>query len=200
MELRWLLTIASLIGVSACATPVQKGLTAYNQGSFDQAAAQWNGPAAQGDPAAQYNLGLLWENGLGSTPKDLNQAAAWYLKSANQGFLPSMTALARIQLGADNRAAALSWLNLAARWNDQAAIASLAQLGQPVPAPDLFNQQQALVAQTQQGLEQVGYAIGCALGGGCGRAPVQPYSPPLEIKCTPTTRGSQNPDYRCSGR
>ncbi|GES98810.1 kinase-like domain-containing protein [Rhizophagus clarus] len=37
-----------------------------------------------GDSVAQYNLGLMYENGDG-IKKDLNQAIYWYEKSANQG-------------------------------------------------------------------------------------------------------------------
>ena len=181
---------------SGCATAVEKGVVAYNQGSYDQAATQWNGPAQKGDAAAQYNLGLIWENGYGSTPKNPNEAAGWFLRSAQQGFVPAMLGLARVQLAMNNRVPAISWLTLAARWNDQTAISSLMQLGQPIPAPDLFAQQQ----QAQlQALGQAGYALGCALAGGCGiPGATQPPTPaPVDIKCTPTTFGSASPTYRC---
>ncbi|MBF7728681.1 tetratricopeptide repeat protein [Pseudomonas sp. N040] len=36
------------------------------------------------DPRAQYAMGVLYENGFGVS-KDLPQAAAWYLKAAEQG-------------------------------------------------------------------------------------------------------------------
>ena len=39
--------------------------------------------AHQGDSQAQYELGLMYELGMG-IDKDLNQAFAWYQKSANQ--------------------------------------------------------------------------------------------------------------------
>lgn len=184
-----------LATTSGCATAVEKGVVAYNKGSFDQAVAQWNGPAQQGDAAAQYNLGLIWENGYGSTPKNPNEAAGWFLRSAQQGFVPAMLGLARVQLAMNNRVPAISWLTLAARWNDQTAISSLMQLGQAIPAPDLFAQQQQVQLQA---MGQAGYALGCALAGGCGVAvPSKPLPAPVDIRCTPTTFGTESPTYRC---
>ncbi len=39
--------------------------------------------ADQGDAQSQYQLGLMYELGIG-TEKDLHQAFVWYQKSANQ--------------------------------------------------------------------------------------------------------------------
>jgi TPR repeat protein len=198
--MRWEIVLFTTVAValSGCATGVEKGFAAYNRGSFDQAAAEWNGPAQRGDAAAQYNIGLLWENGHGSTPKNLDQAAEWYLRSAQQGFVLGMLGLARVQLAMNNRVPAISWLTLAARWNDQSAITTLMSLREPVPAPDLFAQRQQA---EQQALGQMGYALGCAMAGGCGpRVPVQTPSPPIDLNCTPTTFGSANPNYRCRER
>lgn len=41
--------------------------------------------AAQGDVVAQYNLGLMYLNGLG-VPADANQARYWVGQSAVQGY------------------------------------------------------------------------------------------------------------------
>ena len=40
--------------------------------------------AAQGNAAAQYNLGVMYANGEG-VPKDDAQAVQWYRKAAEQG-------------------------------------------------------------------------------------------------------------------
>lgn len=138
-------------------------MTHYNQGQYDQAAAMWNGPAQNGDYAAQYNLGLLWRDGLGSTPKNINEAANWFYLSANQGYVPAMVRLAEVQLQLGNRTPAITWLNLAARWGDSEAIRHLQSLGQPVPSADLYyarQQQEAIVAA------ELGALVGQALSGG----------------------------------
>ena len=73
------------------------GVEAFNRGQYDSAAEHWNQIAINGNPRAQYNLGLLWESGLGKTAKNPTEAAAWFAKSATQGFVPAMTKLAKIQ-------------------------------------------------------------------------------------------------------
>ena len=50
--------------------------------------------AASGDATAQYNLGVVYHEGLG-IPKDYAEAAAWFRKAADQG-----TAAAQFSLGA----------------------------------------------------------------------------------------------------
>jgi TPR repeat protein len=52
---------------------------------FEQAVPLFRNAAAQGNKVAQFNMGLTFEQGLG-VPKDVGQAAVWYLKSAEQGY------------------------------------------------------------------------------------------------------------------
>jgi TPR repeat protein len=42
-------------------------------------------PAEHGDLEAQFNLGILYANGI-DVPKDLAQAAEWYRRAAEQGY------------------------------------------------------------------------------------------------------------------
>lgn len=173
------------MALGACTSGVNRGLTHYNAGQFDQAAGEWNSLAQQGDAAAQNNLGLLWQSGLGSTPRDLNQAASWFLLSAQQGLPIAMVNLAKVQLELNQPVPALTWLNMAARWNNVEAIGLLSQMGAPVPAPDLYQaQQQQLAIQQQQANQNLGQGLGvlaCALvsgGAGCGPpGSVQPSAP-----------------------
>jgi TPR repeat protein len=127
---------------SCSSANINQGVTYYNQGNYDLAAAQWNGPAQQGDYIAQHNLGLLWRDGLGHTPKDLNQAAAWFLKSAQQGYAPAMVRLAGVQSTLGNEPAAISWLNLAASWGNADAIRELQKKNLAAPPADLLMVQQ----------------------------------------------------------
>jgi TPR repeat protein len=52
--------------------------------------------AAQGEAVAQYNLGLMYLNGLG-VPLNLVQARYWLKQSAEQGYSKAKDVLARIQ-------------------------------------------------------------------------------------------------------
>lgn len=48
--------------------------------------------AAQGHDAAQYNLGLMYLNGIG-VPVDVGQARYWLGQSAGQGYVKAQVAL-----------------------------------------------------------------------------------------------------------
>jgi len=51
--------------------------------------------AAQGEAAAQYNLGMLYLHGLG-VPADGAQAQYWLKQSASQGYPKAKLALERL--------------------------------------------------------------------------------------------------------
>ena len=81
------ITLATLLILScstAWAADFDKGLAAYNAGDFDAALAELKPLAEQGDASAQFNLGVIYDLGKGVTEDD-EEAAKWYLKSANQG-------------------------------------------------------------------------------------------------------------------
>ncbi|KAF9091310.1 hypothetical protein BGX23_005278 [Mortierella sp. AD031] len=75
--------------------------TAYKDGTDGlpqdyKLAMKWFLKAAEcGDPSAQWNAGLLLENGQG-IPRDSSQAAEWYLKSASQGLASAQFNLGRL--------------------------------------------------------------------------------------------------------
>lgn len=155
---------------------LELGNSAYERGEYDKAAYYWNDIAQNGDPKAQYNLGLLWEQGLGSTPRNIDEAANWYFKSAQQEFVPAMVRLAKIQLYVGNDVAAKSWLNRAARWGNADAIKALSNAGEYVPNADLLSnseavkakQKAAMNAQAVEAWGGVANILGCSMAGGTG--------------------------------
>jgi TPR repeat protein len=74
---------------SASSPPV----TASHEQSFVE---EYRKAADRGDPAAQRNLGVLYENGW-SVTKDIEQAGVWYQKAADQGDALARIALKRLQ-------------------------------------------------------------------------------------------------------
>lgn len=198
-----LLLIVLLVSAAGCATPLQRGVDAFNRGEYDVAASHWNQLAAEGDPYAQYNLGLLWESGLGSTPRNPSEAGNWYERSAGQGYVPAMVRLAHLKSAWGEDDEANAWLTFAARWGSSEAAELLRERGQEVPHADLLAEQQyqqALYesqrAQSSAELNDGLRVLTCALvGGSC--APSAPttnssYSPaprstvssPSEEECT----------------
>ena len=133
-------TLLAVMLFAGCANPVKMGADAFERGEFDKAAAYWNPLAKAGNPYAEYNLGLLWEDGLGSTPRNPAEASQWYFRSAKQGYVPAMVRLANIQRQMGHDEAALSWLVLAARWGNNDAITALAAWNKSIPPADLHAQ------------------------------------------------------------
>ena len=66
-----------------------KGLKEYNNGNYESALNIWEPLAKEGVSNAQYNVGLMYHNGLG-TKQDFEQAFKWLLKSSEQGNLNSI--------------------------------------------------------------------------------------------------------------
>jgi TPR repeat protein len=86
MSLRF--AIALVLLVICLAVPAwadfQAGKDAYDRGDYATALNEWRPLAEQGDPSAQFRLGLLYENGNG-VPRDFAKARLWYEKAAVQG-------------------------------------------------------------------------------------------------------------------
>ena len=72
----------------AIASPVwadfQAGYDAYERGDNVTAFREWKPLAEQGFANAQYNLGLMYDEGLGVT-QDSAEAVKWFRKAAEQG-------------------------------------------------------------------------------------------------------------------
>jgi len=139
-----------LATAGGCASQFVKGVADFQQCSDDKAAAPWVSPAEGGDRLAQYHAGVQREQGLGGTPRNLTEAAAWYSLSAKGGYTPAMVSLARIQRQFAFEEEALGWLNLAARQGNEAAVNELRRWGKPVPPADLLQTDLANAEPTQQ--------------------------------------------------
>jgi TPR repeat protein len=66
------------------AGPFEDGADAAKRGDYATALRLWHPLADQGGAEAQYNLGVLYTNGLG-VPQDYAEAAKWFRKAADQG-------------------------------------------------------------------------------------------------------------------
>lgn len=63
----------------------QKGLSAYSAGHYQEAVRIWRPLAEQGMMDAQFNLGAMYNNGVG-VEQDMATAVRWYRKAAEQGY------------------------------------------------------------------------------------------------------------------
>ncbi|MGY9106447.1 MAG: tetratricopeptide repeat protein, partial [Alphaproteobacteria bacterium] len=75
--------------------PPPNGLVAFEQGDYGAAFQFWFSDAEQGDPKAQYNLGLLYRDGRG-VARDADQAIRWFESAAEKGMPQAQVNLAAI--------------------------------------------------------------------------------------------------------
>ena len=79
------LVLMSLVSLPSWGADFDKGLTAYNNGDFATALKEWKPLAEQGNAAAQFDLGMMYDDGNG-VPQDYNEAVRLYRLAAEQGI------------------------------------------------------------------------------------------------------------------
>ncbi len=100
------------------------GYQSYLKGDYTAAYDEWLPLAELGDAEAQFNLGVLYDEGAG-VERNLATAADWYRKAAEQGFIDAQTNLGILYyhgLGVDrDHEVAAHWFRLAADQGDAEA-------------------------------------------------------------------------------
>jgi TPR repeat protein len=76
--------VALGLAAPVAAGPLEDGLAAYSRGDYATAMQLWRPLADRGDADAQFDLGVLYQNGQG-VPQDYAAALNWYRKAADQG-------------------------------------------------------------------------------------------------------------------
>jgi cell division septation protein DedD len=105
------------LAVLATASPtlagVKEGVEAWVAGDYPKAVAEWRGPAAAGDPDAQFNLGQAYKLGRG-VPADGAVALDWYRKASASGHEQAQATLGLQLFQGGQRDEAMIWLKKAA--------------------------------------------------------------------------------------
>lgn len=113
--------LLTLLALMLCALPagagdLSSGVFAYRTGNYQEAVALFRPLAERGEPYAQYNLGVLYDNGLG-VPRNFDLALLWYKKAASQGLADAQYMAGRFYGNGrgvkQDPAAALFWFELA---------------------------------------------------------------------------------------
>ena len=93
---RLLFTIClCLVATVAWAQEFGDGVEAYENGDYAQAFRIWLPLAERADTAAQYNVGLMYDNGF-NVKQDYSTAIKWYRLSAGKGYAPAQNNLGSI--------------------------------------------------------------------------------------------------------
>jgi hypothetical protein len=111
-----LLVLCPLAG-AAPAQDFGKGLEAYERGDYATALHEWQPLAEQGIAVAQYNLGVMYDNGQG-VMQDYAAAVKWYDLAAAQGFADAQYNLGNMYAAGkgvvQDDVVAVKWYDLAA--------------------------------------------------------------------------------------
>ncbi|MFZ6750692.1 tetratricopeptide repeat protein [Undibacterium sp. Ren11W] len=132
MKLKSFAVLLLSIGVCAYAwAGMDEGAAAYDAKNYAVALKEMRPLAEKGNMYAQYNLGVMYENGQG-VAKDGKEAAKWYKKSAEQGGSFSQYNLGALYENgtgvAQNYSEALRWYRKAAAQNDPLALNNMGVL------------------------------------------------------------------------
>lgn len=116
------------------------GYQSYLKGDYDAAYNEWLPLAELGDIEAQYNLGVMYDEGAG-VEQDLARAADWYRKAAEQGFMDAQTNLGLMYYHGQgvtrDLREAVKWFRCAAEQGDQEASTFLARINSRLAADPL---------------------------------------------------------------
>ena len=112
--------IIAVLVLLCLAAPVRadfmEGWRAYQRGEFATALRHWTRLAKDGDPVAQYNVGVIYDEGTG-VKRDGTKVVAWWRKAADQGHRMAQHNLALLFIergGGQNFERAAHWLKRAA--------------------------------------------------------------------------------------
>lgn len=133
---------------------VKDGVDAWARGDYDTAVAQWQGPAAKGDPDAMFNMGQAYKLGRG-VPKDLTRAEGFYARAAQKGHIRAADNYGALLFQTNRQDEAMPWLNAAAERGEPRAMYILgiaAYNGDHVPQ-DLVRAYALMTRAAQSGMQ-----------------------------------------------
>ena len=100
------------LGALPAHADVKDGVDAWARGDYDAAVAQWQSPAAKGDPDAMFNMGQAYKLGRG-VAKDMVKAEDFYARAARKGHIRAADNYGILLFQTNRQTEALPWLNAA---------------------------------------------------------------------------------------
>lgn len=93
----WIAAAAATLAFHGAAGAGELGHDAFAAGEYEKALEVWRPMAERGDARAQFNVGLLYDEGLG-VDRDEATARRWWTKAADQGLLTASYNLALMEI------------------------------------------------------------------------------------------------------
>ncbi len=120
------LTLLFFAAVLPALADFQAGLDAFQKGDYTTAVKEWRPLAEEGEPEAQFNLGLLYVDGHG-VPQSLAEAVNWFRRAAEQDYAPAQHNLGAMYGSGQgvkrDYIQAYKWLNLCAAKGNSGCVA-----------------------------------------------------------------------------
>ncbi len=146
---RAVLTALIALNAPAFAADLEDALVAFEAGDFAEAVAQWRQLAEIGEPAAQNNLGFMYEKGLG-VRADPFAAADLYRRAAQQGYVDAQVNLGVLYVTGHgvprDLVEAHKWFDAAAQAGNAKALQDLSKVV-GLMSPDEFARARSLATQ-----------------------------------------------------
>ena len=124
------------------------GLRAYQQKDYAAALKEWQPLADSGDPAAQFNLALMYLDGTG-VPQSTDHAVEWFKRSADHGYTKAQYNLGGLYASGKgvkrNYVTAHMWLNLCSASGDAKCAAQRDLVAQKMKPKDLAEAQRRAI-------------------------------------------------------
>ena len=113
--------ITLFIGCTAFSADFGKGVEAYKKGDYEAALDEFFDLADEGHALSQFNLGVMYSQGIG-VPKIDDMAVKWFTLAAKKGLAPAQSLLGSMYRGGksvpQNNKTAFKWYSLAAEQGD----------------------------------------------------------------------------------
>ncbi|MFC3594898.1 tetratricopeptide repeat protein, partial [Novosphingobium piscinae] len=160
LGLLWAVGIAALSLAGVARGDVKTGEEAWNRGDYTVAVQQWEGPAEQGDPDAQFHLAQAYRLGRG-VPRDLARAEALFAKAAAQGHVEAGDFYGLMMFDRGERTAAMPYVRAAAGRGDARAqyLLGIAHFNGDLEAKDWVRAYALMTLAQSAGLPQAAPAI-----------------------------------------
>jgi cell division protein FtsN len=156
---------AAALLLAAGATPamadVKDGVDAWARQDYEAAVAQWQGPAAKGDPDAMFNMGQAYKLGRG-VPMDLAKAEEFYRRAAQKGHIRAADNYGMLLFQAGRQIEAMPWLSAAADRGEPRAmyVLGIAAFNGDYAPKDWVRAYALMTRAAQSGLQQATTSLG----------------------------------------
>ncbi|WFL79008.1 SPOR domain-containing protein [Altererythrobacter arenosus] len=151
---------ASLCLAAPLAASVKDGVDAWSRGDYEAAVAEWQGPATQGDPDAQFNLAQAYRLGRG-VPTDMDRAREMYRAAAANGHVKAADNYGMLLFQEGKREDAMPYIRDAADRGDPRAqyILGLAHFNADLAPKDWVRAYALMTLSHAAGLPQAASAL-----------------------------------------